>query len=803
MSTFGQREWRRTAPPSAESAASRWRAPLLRRHVVATRRSNQTRRYAAATAFFVGVTVVWLLPLVLGLETRVLGGASDATNGLRHYWAAERQGENPFTFRHDSLIGAPEGVANSSAIAVANAVQPAFIWLVKGALGFFGAWNLLLVIGFVLTGTVTFVLLDRMGLHWLPSIFGSYVFAFSPHQFEKAYAGHAALVQTWVIPLLLLMLLRLRRRRTLPAAAIAGLVLGATFYVNSYYGLFGLFVVAVFLLVELFFVRGWSQRLWVFTMANTMAAGCLAVLVPALAAYVKDADRSSLVFQRSIDDLQLFGAAPLAYIVPSERHPVFGDLVAGLWAQNDTRHFAEPTLFYGYVTFVLALVAFVLWARGNPFFHAHGRSFLVAFASLLVPVALVTSLPRLVDVLGVSIPMPAYLIGEVTTSWRVFARFGVLVGFGLVLLAAMALQILVRRRHGLWLGLAIAGVAAFELAPGPPTRTWAVNEPPAHVAWLARHPGGIVAHYPMLTDQAAEDRMEGYEYYFQVQHKHPLFWHYGFVRPDSREEAIRMIAKFPTAEATPGVLAAERVRYVVLHDDIYCEAGEFPPVLSDGLRLVAQFPGTRIFTVQSGPLSIDEELRRYAFDGALARGALPVEVGRNPFGFYDAERYKGETGRWLHRTAELVVDNPNPAGFTFQLSMTAFSAFRPRTLLVVGAQGRVLARERVETFAKDFTLGPFALPEGRSKLILHTFPGPQRLAPRDHRIASVFITRLALRPVLDYRKWGIRPSRSPSLEAVAPAGRSAAPADAQLVNNDGFTPGGVCDRLNARARTSS
>ena len=58
---------------------------------------------------------------------------------------------------------------------------------------------------------------------------------------------------------------------------------------------------------------------------------------------------------------------------------------------------------------------------------------------------------------------------------------------------------------------------------------------------------------------------------------------------------------------TPGVLAAEGVRYVMVHDDIYREQGEEPPAAAEGFRLIRTFPGVRVFGLEQDVQPADLE----------------------------------------------------------------------------------------------------------------------------------------------------------------------------------------------------
>jgi hypothetical protein len=518
-------------------------------------------RYSIVLGGFLVVTVLWTTPLVAHLGSSVFVEPSDGTSTMRDYWAMERQGASPFTFEHDRLMNAPEGTERSAAIQIANAVQPAFVWTTKGIVGIVAALNIFMLAGFALAGLGMFALLDRLRLHPAAALFGAYVYAFNPYMFSKLEAGHGSLVHTWIFPVLVVLLLELRERRTLRAAAFLGVGVAVAFYLHTYYGLFALVLGAVFTAVEL--VRDSGRRRTLGLAAASVTAAAIA-FTPALVAGILDPGAVGQV-GHDVEALQAHGAHVLAYLVPAGPNPLLGDLVG-----NDTRRSldsaSEPTLFFGYTTMLLALAGVVLLVRRHPTFSEPSRRYLGIAAAVLVPVAFVMSLPRTFH----GVPMPSYLIGSVTTTIRVYARFGVLVGLGLVILAAFALDALVRgSRRGVLFAVAAVALAGIELAGYIPAPIWRTDRPPAYVQWLARQPKGIVAFYPSPGDTDAEERFAREQYFFQTVHAQPLFFSGSPVK--SRAWAIRALADHVEDELTAGILAAEGVRYVVVDPEVYAQ----------------------------------------------------------------------------------------------------------------------------------------------------------------------------------------------------------------------------------------
>jgi hypothetical protein len=203
-------------------------------------------RFLTAVAVSTIVTVAWAFPLVLHLNSRVLGGPSDSTSTIRDYWAIAQAGKTPFTATHDALIGAPEGVGLSPAIWITNAFQPAMMLAFTQVVGLVAAWNILLLGGIVLTAACMWLLLDDIGVGTTAAFSGGYAFGFSGYLVDKAYAGHNGLVQAWVFPLIAIALLRTRGRHPTLWSVVAGALVGLASYVHTYYGFIAAFLVVVF-----------------------------------------------------------------------------------------------------------------------------------------------------------------------------------------------------------------------------------------------------------------------------------------------------------------------------------------------------------------------------------------------------------------------------------------------------------------------------------------------------------------------------------------------------------------------------
>jgi hypothetical protein len=702
---------------------------------------RRSARFAVAVVVSAIATFAWAAPVTMHLETRVLGGPSDATSTIRDYASIERMGKTPFTAKTDPTIGAPEGIQLSPSIQITNAVQPAFIWALKGVVGLVAAWNLFILLGLVLTPACAWLLFDELGIGTLGSIFGACAFGLSGYLVDKAYAGHGGLVQAWIFPLIAIALVRTRRAGgALRWSLAAGFLVGVAAYLHTYYGFMSAVLVALFFLYALVIRRRSAGRAdELRNLVVAAAAGILTVLPGLVAsALVSTHGLNTSYHQRNA--LQAFGARIPAYFAPSP-WSFLGRLVP-----THTEHYlavsAEPSLFFGFSTLILA--AIVVWRRREVVERDH--RFVVAFAIVLVVGAFIWSLPRLFGVGPVGIPMPSWFVGHFTTVIRVYARFGLLVGLGLAVLASVFVDRLARRRS-LW-GAALIVVVTLELLPSLPATAWATNRPSAADRWLANHPGGIAAVYPLENDIVATQHLAGREYFYQRYHKHPLYSAITTAM-DPIPLAIRYVTQYFTNPDTPGILAAEHVRYVVLRDDVYREAKQTPPDLDpSAFKLIAQVPNARIFHVIAKPLNLASYIATHGEQLAAARGEQPPKDHFGD-GFYGPEAYKYNTPwRWISQDAKVSI-TPDAGTKYLQFETLAFSNRTNRKLTLYGPDHRALGTAVVTTAMAPVTFGPFPVTRsGKLTFTLSADPGPTPLGPSDPRITSVYLNTPVFRPIL-------------------------------------------------------
>ncbi len=663
------------------------------------------------------VTAAWFLPLLAHLNSSVLVGPNDETYAVRSYWGAEQDGKTPFTWKRDSLNGAPEGFPFASAVQIANFVQPGFVWVLRDVLGLYGAFNVFLLLGFALTGFAVYFLLDRIGISLVPALFAGYAVAFNPWMIERAYAGHAGYMHAWVFPVLLLAHLHAHKRRTIPSAIVVGLVLALSFYVSSYYGLIASLLFGVFWLVDFALARGWPEKLWTLTLVLGSVVACGGALLPAAVAWARDRASVSSSISNDVQQLQNLGASAESYVLPATRHPVLGAVTRSFDVLAD-KHWAENTLYLGWTTIVLALIGAVLLLRQHPAVRERADQYVVTLvAAVAVPLAFLFSLKRETSVFGVDVPMPSYLMGELTAFWRVYARFGIIVLFGLALLAAFALHVLSRRRGGRWVAAAALGLLVFEFLPGrvPIYRT---DQPEPYAQWLARQPSGIVADYPLPTDSSAALDLLARSFYQQMEHRQPSFAVFGSGYGGTREEGIRILSRYLHDPLTPGILRAEGVRYILVHDDVYREQGDEPPPVPAGFVQTDTLPDrVRVLRLDANvvPVDLDAVLEEQAANVALVRGLTPPAVTFGD-GVSEPVARDADAFRTARDGATIEIQNDDPRVTRMQMIVKVRGIEAGGTLRLAHRDGSVVAEAPLSTDVAQIVVGPFAISFGMSSL---------------------------------------------------------------------------------------
>jgi hypothetical protein len=287
----------------------------------------------------------------------------------------------------------------------------------------------------------------------------------------------------------------------------------------------------------------------------------------------------------------------------------------------------------------------------------------------------------------------------------------------------------------------------FELLPGSVSPS-AANAAPAYDRWLATQPTGIVANYPMPTDNELALRLAGSEYHYTRFTNQPLFSLFGAGIGGTREEGIRLLARYLTGPLTPRILSAEGVQYVVIHDDVYRQLHIDPPALGAPFRRVATFKDVRIYRQTPHPDShlIDKLLIANAATLAALEGMPLGTVTVGPGGFNEPEIYNRVPGwRWMTQNGSLQIENPYDHPMKFRLMGHVFSNNVPRTVEIQSDAGKRITTFHVAKYQTGLRVQPIVLEPGMTTLNLFATPGPQDVGAT--RMGSIFLSPVRAVPL--------------------------------------------------------
>lgn len=653
------------ARPALPSKTIRGPATLIR-----TRRAQVELALAVAIYFGFACQLTW--PLVIHLTHSVYAVPGDPYGAMAMYRELVNHHVNPFLPGTLHQIAAPEGLPVPWPRNLASAPSILTLYLLTTFFGAAPALSLYTLAGYVLTGTITFLFARRLTGNTWAALIAGWTFAFYPFASINGL-GHNDNVQGWLLMLAVWQMVELMWHPTRRNGLLAGLAVVLSMWWSPYFILFGgvayVSITAVALMLSW---RGGSLRA---TFIPQLIAALLVVVFLVYLGVLSTAGAEIGARANGISDLYAYAARPLEYLLPDIRNLLFG---------SDTRHYIEThqhesgsmedTLYLGITVILLALVAVVALFLRKLKPRVNGA---VLALLVLAVVSVATSMQPKMSILGIAVPFPSHFISEVTTTWRVYSRFVILVMLTFALLAAVGLDVLTRTRT-LTAKIAIMCLATIaiplDLWYHTPHSVVKLSTPTIYKI-LARQPAGMVAEYPLPP---AGGNIYNDLYYRDV-YNMPIITGYS----EFSSQELRAISLYNLGYAlTAQQLAAFGVRYVLVDssppDWGWPQSGN----PGQGYKLIAHDAYASLYAVTAQPIG-----------PALAT----FGPGFNLTGVSSAG-----TVAWLEQpTATIVVAGPciHCKGI---LSMTLSSPTSPSKVTIDNSRGRLLAHGPVSavTLAK-------------------------------------------------------------------------------------------------------
>ena len=686
------------------------RATARLRDLLGRRRTQTLLAFGAYAAFAIYLT--W--PLAVDLDSRIYGAAGDLTGALSTHRELVESGEFPFAPGQLADFSAPDGLDIRWTLNLLTLPSFGSLYGLTALLGPVPAIGLYTMLAFPLSGIAMFLLVRRLTRHPGVAFVAGFAYAFYPFVVVKAQ-GHIDFVHGWVLVIPFWRLLELIERPTVRNGIWAGAALAFVFAWTPYHILFGGVMGLALGVAAIAFA--WRRNALMPTLtALAVAAGIGLTWLGGMSLLNRAAPRSE-VRTHTVEEAVAYSARAAEYVVPTSEHPLVGER-AGTYRLEHLHgsNRAENTLYVGISVLGLALLGLVFALR-RP-----GPVRRTAIAAAAVTVAgFAFSAPPEVDLFGVSFPTPTQYIFDFTTSWRVFSRLVVVVMAGLVVLAALGMLAIVRRRpfavQAVVLAVLLAVIAADLRAARPAQGTNKLIIPETYNR-LAAMPDGIAVEYPVVP---AEQSMYG-DVFYQGWHDKPIVNGY---YEQSPEETRALRLSDLSKPATANGLDALGVRYVLVRRDIEAAGLPDPGRPTRHYRLLTQDPYIALYELRlPGPHALATPMNGFAATEPSPQG---------PF-------------QWLTEdegTIE-VRGSCEPCVGTLRMSLGTFS--RARDVTVRAPNGRVLARARV---ARRTSLRIPVSFNRRLSLRIQAAPGPQSIAETvdspDTRSVSISVHDVSVR----------------------------------------------------------
>lgn len=545
--------------------------------------------FAVAVAL---LSLVMTYPLVTDLSGSVPGPPGDNFEYAYKLWwfkhALFDQARSPF-FLPDVFYPFGYEIALSET-SLSNTVLALPL---TAAFGEVAAYNLVIVWSFVLSAVGMYLLACHLTGSAAAGVLAGLIFAFLPYRLSHVAAGHLPLLGTGWLPLMLLYEHRLLRRHHARAGALAGLFYGLFALSSWYYAYMGAMTALFFALLTarpwLANVRSW--RLWRSIAAGGATAAVLmaSALIPLLSLSARGEMARTTFSLRYVDQ---WSASLPDFLLPSIMHPLWGDALVGLYPQN----VHENLLWLGYVplllaayavlrrrsamvgtlaamgiiTGVLALGTTLHWA-GEPVYIAVPSAVEAVFSRLMYAItgkyalnpAAYSSLHRAGHIV---VPLPTlalYLFLPFFNAMRVWARFGLLVGLSVALLAGFGAAAVLRwsrwtkQARVVVLAAMLAGVV-FEFATVPYPFGLSRIGPQPIDEWLRRQPNDIAVL--MLPP---DKTWHGPPLYAARVHGKKIAYGYGTYMPRDYRAWQQRVAAFPDGDSLQAIKEAG-IRYILV-----------------------------------------------------------------------------------------------------------------------------------------------------------------------------------------------------------------------------------------------
>ena len=532
----------------------------------------------------IGVAVItW--PMFASPATVIHGIPGDSTGSIYDLWYAKKFGFSFLPGFRNNLLSYPVGMSSGGPLLLPGALLFLPGVFLTGIANEIFAYNVLITLGMLLPVFASYTFFRLIPFSRFISMALAVGFILAPyHQLsELSWYGQSQLAG---VPLAAIAALRFQREPSQRHLIYVALSVVIGFLTNAYVGLMAAVLILCGLIVGVVAHRRLMlRRLMELTWKTWIAVSILFTVTTATLFILSSLVKKDI--SRSSAELDVYGLR-LSELFHPTPYSAFGDSRLGLRGVTNLHgsNLIEVSQYVGLSVLILSIGGVIVSVLKKKSMQIQ------CFASLLVVVSFWFGASQGLKFGPVKIITPANLINQVTPFWRVYSRFGLLVFFGLLILAGVFLQYCSELIKRPWLRsamlISVLFILVIDLLIAGPGATMKFSSP-SYIQFLSKQGAGVVMEYPLA---GGNDTLRYQRRLDQRNLGLPSV--NGGYETDSR--LIRLGLDDPRGLKAIEGLSALNVRWVVIQDWVYQSAQlELPQIESKQMVLRSEGEGVRIF----------------------------------------------------------------------------------------------------------------------------------------------------------------------------------------------------------------
>jgi hypothetical protein len=596
---------------------------------------TETYKLLWINVFLLAAILIYFWPVPVHLGSTIYGYEGDSTGSIYELWTRTSGSWRIFGNHLISERGVPYLFeVNDWPYLTSSALVVPGVILAK-VIGPIAAYNLLVISGMLATGLTTSLLVRKLTSSWMVALWGGFVYTMLPFHQLSATAWYSQ-VHLETLPLTVLCILRLRENFTSKRVLQLISVLILASLTNAYVALFCASILLIMMPLTVSSAFNSSRKLKNFYFALIAGAAISAFIINFFRKQVEPSlsrDRGELVTY-GLRIRELFQIPKLNPLLSARLPTLESEFFHG-------SNIIEVSHFLGWITISLSIVG-IGWGACRK----STRTITLNFVTLMLTAFWVGASHGL-TFFGTSLPVPAQIINSFAPFWRVYSRFGVVVGLAVVLLASLGLSFvlsLIRNRalRLIFLVSLIIGSSIELFTPLSGRYTKLVE--PSYVKVLQKESPKSVLLYPIVDEENAHTYKQNF---WQIRHRIPLV-NGGPVpsRQARMQQAIRNISSPNISDFFNSIGAG----LVVIDLSNYEQETNQRPIIRDQ-NLITIFRDEEYLVIRT-------KLQKVQSVGWYEGEVFSPELKQN-----------GETWRWLGQNFQIVIRTSEAGCYSTKFSL--------------------------------------------------------------------------------------------------------------------------------------